>query len=427
MSKKTIFNKIKLDYLIDQVNCTKDIETRINQFEEDLIQILLEALDESEWSPEIFLAFALGFYFLDEIKRGKLVPESLSQGNSVFYRKPLEIDDIIELKSKISLLFKEQLSFFKKQTKSKSVPLFFSPYVLMELAEALSARGELSFFIRNGRLATLIRCKYFNLDIPVDDLKKIMSPLDLVDMPVNSEEEPEYFTYGQIKEKHKEEASNYTKQQCLQGLLIPCLLVPSDFISIAVQSTSDNYQDKPYYLKRHKGLERLKVKGDPYGFDLETLFKNGYLQLERSHLLNELDCTDIENKFHIRRTLRSFIIKSVMVNGNKHVPFKKNDVIKIKDLVFVKNDIKNLLHLLSEKELIEKIKQESTNSRLVRIRETTKKLREKDHNTTWKKLVGCVHQIEAPIYKKLGKNQPSLGSYIRWEREMRTKIIKTAD
>lgn len=75
----------------------------------------------------------------------------------------------------------------------------------------------------------------------------------------------------------------------------------------------------PLYLKRYNCLERLTQK------QIKELWINGHIKLDSYHFQNSVQQTDIEAKFHIERTIKSF-----------------NDKMKIKvsDLIFLKEELK---------------------------------------------------------------------------------------
>lgn len=74
----------------------------------------------------------------------------------------------------------------------------------------------------------------------------------------------------------------------------------------------------PFYLKRYNSLERLSVE------QVKKIWVNGYVKLGSHHFQNAVQSTDIETKFHIERTLKSF--------GDKMK-------IEISDLFFLEEEI----------------------------------------------------------------------------------------
>lgn len=165
--------------------------------------------------------------------------------------------------------------------------------------------------------------------------------------PFNFEpEKPVTLTYEEVvkflekNDRYKSELEN----ACLTNRLGVFLRVEEKYITNSaalkdrVQSLDyfrKNNCGNPGYLIRHNGLEKLPIY-DSFSFSLETLFLQGYFDMNQSYLFKiELQTTDFETKFQIRRLMESF-------NGR--------DEIKLSELLFIKEEVQKLFGLNSSPE-----------------------------------------------------------------------------
>ena len=184
-----------------------------------------------------------------------------------------------------------------------------------------------------------------NLDWLNSELGEIKTPKDIIKLPINYiEKTPPYYTFDQLKEKLINQPDNQIQHWCLTGDLNAYLVISEDFIS-------DSFLDMPEgevaenasYQKRYRGLEKLKIKDDTFGFDLERLFENGYLIIGQDNIENQLDTTYLEAKFNITRTFKRAIkVKAVCSIEVRYQQLKDNNKIEISDLVFIEQDVERL-------------------------------------------------------------------------------------
>ena len=158
---------------------------------------------------------------------------------------------------------------------------------------------------------------------------------------------PMILTYDETIDHFKKNGKNENElwQACFNNTLGAYLKISHKNISVtSIPNNKIAWPNKrrancgnPFYLKRYNGLEKLLIKESDSRLSLEALWKNERLQifmnigengvLEHAPYDNFLQTTDIETKFHLIRSLKSF-------NGKKSI--------EISNLVFLEEEVKNI-------------------------------------------------------------------------------------
>ena len=187
-------------------------------------------------------------------------------------------------------------------------------------------------------------------------------------------EMPITLTYKELKERWREKykwPESKINDFCFNNKLGAYLIMDEQYISTSSNLYSVNgitthrkgNCGNPFYLKRYKGLERLIVKDSAESnIALEKLFINKKLSLcfesrdgTEHYYANILQSTDIETKFYIVREIDSL---------------RKEKEIKLTDVVFIEEEIKNLETKEEERKIFETIiyKEHLNNELFVRER-----------------------------------------------------------
>lgn len=244
-----------------------------------------------------------------------------------------------------------------------------------------------------------------------------LSAEEIVNSSLNYEDTiPGSFSYTELQKKNdifKKESDIFEcLSKCRLGAYIMVsdknvVIGPKNFLNGGdLSSYRQGNCGNPRYLKRYRQLERLSLE------QIERIRVEGGVDLNSFHMLNELEPTDIEKKFHIKRTLRS-------LNGKYRIE-------KI-DLLFLENEINDLPNYdissaLTPDEMSKRkkeIKKETPQSRMERISKMADQLQKENPKLSRKYVITKIYHDEAPLYNSLNKNQPSLSSYDTWDRQYR--------
>jgi hypothetical protein len=154
------------------------------------------------------------------------------------------------------------------------------------------------------------------IDSYYPDCQSILDSKELIKHPLNYSKKPAVFNYDTVQKRWLQLGfpDNQIELCCMDNRLGAYIEVSeiqifsdfdNDFYFIScLQRNCGN----PFYVRRYEGLERLKVIGD-FGFDLQKIFNQGAIEI-KSHLLSELQLTDMESKCHLRRTIAEYIYPS---------------------------------------------------------------------------------------------------------------------
>lgn len=195
--------------------------------------------------------------------------------------------------------------------------------------------------LRLPRLSSL-DCGFEPIDTYYPEYAYIEDPRQIVAVSENNLPSPKLFNYGTVKDRWLKlgTADNQIELFCMDNRIGVYIKASEDSIVTAWINGSTQLSlyttfncGNPYYLKRLLGFERLNIKNDPYGFDLKNLFVKKSLKID-SHLLCEVQATDLETKYHIRRTLKS-------ISPSSRTEAVCHDI-KLEDLYFLKDEVINL-------------------------------------------------------------------------------------
>lgn len=293
--------------------------------------------------------------FKNKVLVNNIIERSLSKNGFIRERgamRPVCTFDIHKIQEETNLHFTEKLKILKDAADRNDLDTATSPMIWLELTESINIRINIilpdgkpggTTTLVNQRMATLIQCAHFKLNLSEEEFNSITSPKDIVNLAINNSlDEPEIYTYAQLKNWLRKNPVNQIYLYCINNYLPAYLGVAEKYVVTSHNKGSrtiyKNASPNPAYPRRYAGLERLMIDGVPYGFDLRHLLKEDkYLDLNKnsgSHLFNEFQPTDLEEKFHVVRTLCPF------KKGEKS--FNSESIIKPKHLVFLGEDLRGL-------------------------------------------------------------------------------------